>query len=351
MARRLRIAVWYNLPSGGAKRALYYHVRGLAERGHELVVWRPPVHDLDYLPIASLVAEREVPLDPILDDGVNYFSKVARHLRRWRGQMEAMERHSRECARQMMEEGFDLLFATNDLYYNAPYVGRFVSGMPKALYLQEPHREFYEAGLNYPWPAPREDPSIGPVKRFKRRLKDLADLNAARVAVREERANAAAFDTILVNSLFSRESLLRAYGLDSQVCYLGTDTLLFRDPGGPRERFVLGLGTITTAKNVQLAIEAVSAIERDRPALVWVANSKNPLYLAEMEDLARRLSVDFAATNHHPRLGARRSHGQGGSDDLRATPGAVRLCSARSERVRPPRGRGSGRRRPGDGGG
>jgi hypothetical protein len=30
----MKIAVWYNLPSGGAKRALYYHVRGLVERGH-----------------------------------------------------------------------------------------------------------------------------------------------------------------------------------------------------------------------------------------------------------------------------------------------------------------------------
>jgi hypothetical protein len=30
----MKIAVWQNLPSGGGKRALYYHVRGLVELGH-----------------------------------------------------------------------------------------------------------------------------------------------------------------------------------------------------------------------------------------------------------------------------------------------------------------------------
>jgi len=33
---RLKIAVWHNLPSGGGKRALYQHVKGLVDRGHDL---------------------------------------------------------------------------------------------------------------------------------------------------------------------------------------------------------------------------------------------------------------------------------------------------------------------------
>lgn len=30
----MKVAIWHNLPSGGGKRALYLHTRGLVERGH-----------------------------------------------------------------------------------------------------------------------------------------------------------------------------------------------------------------------------------------------------------------------------------------------------------------------------
>jgi len=41
----MRIAVWHNLPSGGAKRALYDHVRGLVDRGHSIESWCLPTSD------------------------------------------------------------------------------------------------------------------------------------------------------------------------------------------------------------------------------------------------------------------------------------------------------------------
>ena len=48
---------------------------------------------------------------------------------------------------------------------------------------------------------------------------DLIRTQQLRILARDERLNASAFDLILVNSYFSRESLLRVYGLDSTVCY------------------------------------------------------------------------------------------------------------------------------------
>ena len=57
----MKIAVWHNLPSGGGKRALYNHVRGLRERGHTLESWCPPTADQNYLPLSELIAEHVVP--------------------------------------------------------------------------------------------------------------------------------------------------------------------------------------------------------------------------------------------------------------------------------------------------
>ena len=101
----MRIAVWHNLPSGGGKRALYDHVRGLVERGHQAEAWCPPTANRSYLPLADLVTEHVTPLrwntegpslaklQPIY---WNMHSKIA-----------AMDEHCRLCAEQMRAGGFD----------------------------------------------------------------------------------------------------------------------------------------------------------------------------------------------------------------------------------------------------
>ena len=60
----MKIAVWHNLPSGGAKRALYDQVRGLVARGHTVEAWSPPTADSQFLPLVELIPEHQLPLGP-----------------------------------------------------------------------------------------------------------------------------------------------------------------------------------------------------------------------------------------------------------------------------------------------
>ena len=85
--------------------------------------------------------------------------------------------------------------------------------------------------------------------------------------------NARVYGQILVNSFFSRESVLRAYGLEATVYYLGIDTTAFVNNKRPREPFLVGLGSMTPEKNARGIIEAVSRLYEPRPPLVWVANA------------------------------------------------------------------------------
>ena len=62
MKQPLRIAVWHNLSSGGAKRVLHDQVRGLAAGGHYVEAWCPPTADQSFLPLSSLIKEHIVPL-------------------------------------------------------------------------------------------------------------------------------------------------------------------------------------------------------------------------------------------------------------------------------------------------
>ena len=60
---KMRIAVWHNLPSGGGKRALDYHVRGLVEKGHSVEAWCPSTNNRTYLPLSNLIREHLVPIN------------------------------------------------------------------------------------------------------------------------------------------------------------------------------------------------------------------------------------------------------------------------------------------------
>ena len=292
----MRIAVWHNLPSGGGKRALYYHVRGLIERGHSVEAWCPSTSDRNYLALSELITEHVLPID-IGQKG----KSVARspllglhgdQLRR----AKALDEHCRQCADEINRRNFDILFANSSIIQAVSSIGRYVKAK-KVLYLQEPNRWLYEAGEGgLPWVAiPAATRSWMRPRYIRWFLWNLIDTQRLRVLARDERLNASAFDLILVNSYFSRETLLRLYGLDSTVCYLGVDTQLFVNHQHVRENFVVGVGQLTPSKNVEFVIKAVAKIGVPRPRLVWIANMGADWYYEKMRSLAESYEVTFEA--------------------------------------------------------
>ncbi len=287
----MKIAVWHNLPSGGAKRVLHSHVAGLVARGHHVEAWCPGSADGGYLPLRDLVEEHVLPLDGWSVGTPSNWAGRRQLLTRGASVIAAMERHSRRCAQEIARGGFDVVFANTCQQFASPFIGRYVPS-PKLLYLQEPARILYEAMPELPWIAPVA--AGWSPRRLARRAKGYLRLEMLRRNAREELTNARAFDTILVNSFFSRESVLRAYGLDTRVCYLGIDTGLFHPlPGVVRRRSVVGLAAFSRTKGIETAVEAVGCLPEPRPPLVWIANSSTPAYIDEMTALARARGVDL----------------------------------------------------------
>jgi glycosyltransferase involved in cell wall biosynthesis len=294
----LKIAVWHNLPSGGGKRALYDHVRGLVARGHSVEAWCPPTADREFLPLGSMMPEHVVdfawPVPARRSDKWQITLEIER-------QIAAMDTHCRRCAEEINRGGFDILFANSSYFLATTSIARFTR-IPSVLYLQEPWRHLYEASYVFQyqgmprlwWLAPpRLEARRRGLSMFRAAFSDLRRFRNSRIQAREEVDNAAAFTRILCNSYFSRESIMRSYGLDSEVCYLGIDTDHFTDRGLPREDFLVGLGSITRGKNLRLAIEAVGAVAPPRPKLVWIGNVSDRDLLREMTELATARDVAF----------------------------------------------------------
>ncbi|WP_129127976.1 glycosyltransferase family 4 protein [Geomonas oryzae] len=292
---RLRIAIWHNLPSGGGKRQLYNHVKGLLERGHYLESWCPDTADQKFLPLSELIKEHVVPL-PYRDES---FSSPTRSQKATRLLIESFEEHCRECASQINNGNFDVLYANACLYFRTTAIAKYV-GLPSALYLGEPYRWFYEASPELPWIEPHLETGFT-LESFKEQVRSWLVLRTIRLQARAEVDNAKAFDVVLCNSIYSRESILRAYDIDSKVCYLGVNTEDYRPTGEEKEDFLIGLGTLYRGKGVDRAIRAVGAVEADkRPTLVWVGNGASETDLESYHELARQLRVKFFTKLHIP---------------------------------------------------
>jgi glycosyltransferase involved in cell wall biosynthesis len=287
----MKIAIWHNLPSGGGKRALYYHVRGLVERGHQVSCWCLDTADQSFLPLSEFAPERVVATEP---------GKPRAGLTNWLApwysealaRMHEFDEACRRCAKEIAAGQFDLLFANSAAGYNVPYVLRHLR-MKKVLYLQEPRRFLYEAAPILPWVSSAENDLDSSLFHLRTILRNYPNLQTLRLQAKQEWLNVHACDRVLVNSYFSRESVLRAYGVEARVCYLGVDTTLFRDLNLERERFIVGVGSLDRIKHIDLAINAVALLSEPRPPLIWIANSGSQSYRDTISELALSSGVDL----------------------------------------------------------
>jgi glycosyltransferase involved in cell wall biosynthesis len=286
----MKIAVWHNLHSGGGSRALQYHIQGLVEKGHEVEIWADDPDAGGFMNLPENVKLHKVPLtyseqQPSIRERFTsfFFEKDAN--------MKAMEKHCKKCASEINAGGFDVLFANSCFYYGVPFISRFIT-IPKVLYLGEPNRYLYEAMPEQIWEAPEEISSKWSPKFWVYFFSNTWRTNKYRVYVREERKNFQAFDKVLVNSYFSMESCKRAYGLLSEVCYLGVDNSLFKPVNGSKSNpYVIGLGGFYGHKNPEFAIRSVAEVKENRPKLLWIGNMVDEKYWLEMVELARSLDV------------------------------------------------------------
>lgn len=270
----MKIAVWHNLPSGGGKRQLYYHIKGLIEQGHYVESWcTSTAASSDFLPLSDLIKENVVPLDGFSPK----FNHTFRNKSTVKSLINAMERHCQKCAEQINSKGFDVLFINACAFLRTSSIAEFAT-IPTVLYLGEPYRWFYESLPSLPW---RDFSSIWLNAGIK--LQALKEVEYAR-----------ATDLILVNSLYSRESVLKSYSLESKVCYLGVDSNYYKILSSTKKNYVIGLGTLYHAKGIDRAIKAIATIEKvKRPPLVWIGNGAWQDDLNGYIALAKALEVDF----------------------------------------------------------
>jgi glycosyltransferase involved in cell wall biosynthesis len=274
----VRIAVYHNLPSGGAKRFLHDLLAALSGV-IEFHLFVPSSADRDFYPLTPYVASETVyPFSvKTAADYIGFFGyplEVGRLLRLWG--------LAGRVARDIDAGGFDLAFIDHCGIEQSPSVLRRVK-TPTVYFSQEVHRRLFEHRLI-------NRPGYG----LRNRMGDFLRFPADSILRGRDRRNAAAADYVVTNSYHTREALIKTYAIFPEVVYPGVDMSRF-PPGLPaveRENAVLSVGVLAPFKGHRFVLKALGRVpEVVRPELRVVYNRE---FIGEREylkKLAQELSV------------------------------------------------------------
>ena len=265
----MRVAVYDNLPPGGAKRAAYELGRRLA-RDHEVDLYQLSTTSREAFDLSTDVRNvfryQFAPFFGLLNQRLARGHLAPRSLTMF-APLRAL--HAR-IARDMIERSYDIVLAHTDAMTQSPYLLRWLPRGVGVYYCQEALR------------VTREPVILAEHRRALRRsaepIASLRVLEDRWVLGRWQRADLETVrraSVILVNSHYSREQVMAAYGREATVVYLGVDEEVFSPQAhGPREREIISIGTPIALKGHELIIRALSLVPAPiRPRLRVVASA------------------------------------------------------------------------------
>lgn len=279
----MKIAVYHNLPSGGAKRSLSEMVKRLSVC-HEVDVYTLSCADHDFADLRPFVQDHSVtPFAPLRllrwpFGRLNQLIYLADLLR--------LDRLDRTLASRIDRGRYDVVFVHHCRYRQSPAVLRFLK-TPTVYYCQEPPRWIYDPPI---WRPYLVSPVRGP---WHVHLDPLRKLYRQTLR-RRDQLNAQSCQTLLVNSHHSRELMWRVYGKEPVVCYLGVDLEAFRPGACLREPMILSVGTVSPIKGYDLLIDGIAKIPAPkRPPLVIISNFTYPFEEIYLKQLAEQRQVSL----------------------------------------------------------
>ncbi len=280
----MKIAVFHNLPSGGAKRALYNNVAFLAKNNY-VDAFIPSTADEEYLPLKDIV--NNVQTFKVKNSILGYLFSSIKYFPD-RVSLKDLEKTQKSIAEEINKEDYDVVICEQDRYTMAPFFLKYIK-KPHVYYCQQSiifreliNRNFFKnAGIG----------TKNDLRSFRLRL-----YGSRMISMDRNIANYSKY--MVVNSYFSHESILRTYGLNSFVSYLGVDTELFKPLDISKENFVLSVGHCLPEKGFEFIIKSLSKIESQiRPEFVIVSDQGNIDWQNYLKNLAGKLNVHLRVLN------------------------------------------------------
>ncbi len=271
----MKIAVFYNLDFGGAKRAVFEQTKRLKERGHTVDVYTTDKNS-DYFDLKSVsnsfcyfkfnLLERKIPfLGRFIDDIKTFYLLNELH---------------KKIALEIDNKKYDICLVHPDKITQAPFVLRHLR-TKNVYYCQEPLRIVYE----YNFRAKKDTTLKYLYEQITRSIRKKVDLKNARSAT-----------FTLASCCYVRERMIEAYGVYPRVSYLGIDQNSFKPIDVKKKNQVFFVGNREVMNDgFDLLKTAVNLIPKKvRPTIKMVSWIKENSQRLSDNDLAKEYSQSLA---------------------------------------------------------
>lgn len=202
----MRIAIFYNLAFGGAKRVVMEHAKGLKNKGHRIDLYTTN-HEKDTFdpsPFCEKVYNYTIDINStapflkrFIKDYKNFFTLKKLH---------------RKIANEIDIHKYDIVLVHPDKFTQAPFILQFLK-TPSAYYCQEPLRIVYEYSLRL-----REKVSF-----LKRIYEEITRVYRKQI----DRKNVQSASFTFASCYHIRERMIEAYEVYPKVVYCAVDESIF----------------------------------------------------------------------------------------------------------------------------
>lgn len=279
----MRIAIFHDLPSGGAKRTLYEAAKRLSQH-HTLDVYTLATADRSFCDLREFSnAEHVFDFAP----SRLFPSPFGRlnQLQRWKD-LQKLDRLARQVSQVIDAGNYDVVFAQPCKWTQAPLVLRYLR-TPAIYYCHEPPRHMYESSFNI----------VKKQRKYRTVLNNLDPFIKLYQSTGQsfDKAATRSADLVLVNSVFTHDQVRDIYEIEPVISYHGVDTEVFF-PASKNENgeYVLSVGAIQPHKGFDFLIKSFGHIDQDiRPALHLIGNMENSREQDRLQSLARENGVEL----------------------------------------------------------
>lgn len=270
----MKIAVFYNLAYGGAKRAVQAQVRELSKLGHFVDVYTID-QEKDNLSPGTFARNEYKYKFKLFILPIPFVSRIVMDL----SVFFLLKNLHKKIAQDIDKRKYDIVLAHSDHFTQSPYLLRFLK-TKSAYYIMEPLRIVYEYALRTPT-------SLGTLNKIYEHINRLI-----RKRIDIKNARSATFHLSI--SFLGKFYASQVYNVDSRVSYLGVDDELFSPQDLKKENQLLFVAPKDDIFGYNLALEAISLIPKNkRPKLKVIFGGEKEKRITD-EEISREYNLSLA---------------------------------------------------------
>lgn len=277
----MKIALFHNVPPGGAKRAAYEEVKYLS-KNHDVYLYQYKNTDESFLNIQPFVKEVNKYDFELKSNLPSIFNRLQRDYQNFY----LLNKLHKNIAKEINDNNYDVILIHPDSFTQAPFLLKHTK-TPSLYFCEEYLRLVYEEQFRF-----KEKVNI-----FKR----LYENYTRQIRKYIDRKHAKSVNLVVANSRFTKNNIDKAYDINARYCRLGVDPSVFRRPKNNKKgNYVLFIGERDDRLGYGLVKEAVLKLKRNNNIkLINLGFSKGSKKVSSDKEMVKEYSNAIATICTH----------------------------------------------------